>query len=103
MGPPFDPSGLGFERHSVFLTGDHVVFVFEGGQLDHLMRAVVKDPQMSVRSRHGSPCSTESRALPVRRTTGSGTAGGVRDGASESWAPLAPFDLGRPEANDSSD
>ena len=44
MGPPFDPSGLGFERHSVFLTGDHVVFVFEGGQLDHLMHAVVKDP-----------------------------------------------------------
>jgi hypothetical protein len=44
MGPPFDPSGLGFERHSVFLTGDHVAFVFEGGRLDELMHSVVKDP-----------------------------------------------------------
>jgi hypothetical protein len=43
-GPPFDPSGLGFERHSVFLTGDHALFVFEGGRLDELMRSVVKDP-----------------------------------------------------------
>jgi hypothetical protein len=44
MGPPFDPSVLGFERHSVFLTGDHVAFVFEGGRLDELMHSVVKDP-----------------------------------------------------------
>ena len=29
-GPPFDPHDLGFERHSVFLTSDEVVFVFEG-------------------------------------------------------------------------
>lgn len=44
LGPPFDPSHLGFERHSVYLAGDHAVFVFEGGKLDHLMRAVIKDP-----------------------------------------------------------
>ena len=31
-GPPFDPKDLGFERHSVFLTPDEVVFVFEGVQ-----------------------------------------------------------------------
>lgn len=43
-GPPFDPSGVGFERHSVFLTGDHAVFVFEGGRLDQLMHSIVKDP-----------------------------------------------------------
>jgi hypothetical protein len=43
-GPPLDPSDVGFERHSVYLTGDHAVFVFEGGHLDHLMRSVVKDP-----------------------------------------------------------
>jgi hypothetical protein len=43
-GPPFDPSSVGFLRHSVFLTGDHVLFVFEGGQLDKLMRLIVKDP-----------------------------------------------------------
>jgi hypothetical protein len=43
-GPPFDPSGMGFERHSVYLTGDHALFVFEGGHLDQLMRSVIKDP-----------------------------------------------------------
>jgi hypothetical protein len=44
QGPPFDPTGVGFERHSVFLTGDQAVFVFEGGGLDKLMRSMVKDP-----------------------------------------------------------
>jgi hypothetical protein len=44
QGPPFDPSGLGFDRHSVYLTGDHALFVFEGGRLDSLVRSVVKDP-----------------------------------------------------------
>jgi hypothetical protein len=44
QGPPFDPSNLGFERHSVYLTGDHALFVFEGGGLDKLMRSVLKDP-----------------------------------------------------------
>ena len=43
-GPPFDPDQLGFERHSVYLSGDHVVFVFEGGRLDQLLHRVVKDP-----------------------------------------------------------
>jgi hypothetical protein len=43
-GPPFDPSGLGFDRHSVYLTGDHAVFVFEGGRLDELMHAVIHEP-----------------------------------------------------------
>ena len=44
QGPPFNPKEAGFERHSVYLTGDHAVFVFEGGQLDELLRYVVKDP-----------------------------------------------------------
>lgn len=43
-GPPFDPSGLGFDRHAVYLAGDHAVFVFEGGRLDQLMQAVIKNP-----------------------------------------------------------
>jgi len=43
-GPPFNPRQTPFERHSVFLSGDHVVFVFEGGQLNDLLRAVVKAP-----------------------------------------------------------
>jgi hypothetical protein len=43
-GPPFDPEGLGFERHSVYLSGDHVIFVFEGARLDQLLHRVVRDP-----------------------------------------------------------
>jgi hypothetical protein len=43
-GPPFDPDKLGFERHSVYLSGDNVIFVFEGGRLDQLLHGVVKDP-----------------------------------------------------------
>ena len=43
-GPPFDPDQLGFERHSVFLSGSHVVFLFEGGRLDQLLHGVVRDP-----------------------------------------------------------
>ncbi|HEX5468715.1 MAG TPA: hypothetical protein VFW80_06685 [Gaiellaceae bacterium] len=43
-GPPFDPSGLGFERHSVYLAGEQALFVFEGGRLDQLMHTVVNDP-----------------------------------------------------------
>ena len=44
QGPPFSPKEAGFERHSVYLAGDHAVFVFEGGQLDGLLRSVIKDP-----------------------------------------------------------
>ncbi len=43
QGPPFDPREIGFERHFVFLSGDQVVFVFEGGNLDRLLRTVVQD------------------------------------------------------------
>ena len=46
-GPPFRPKAVGFVRHSVFLAGDLVVFVFEGGKLDDLLRTVVADPQGS--------------------------------------------------------
>jgi hypothetical protein len=37
-GPPFDPRAAGFERHSVFLAADQIVFVFEGGSLAPLVR-----------------------------------------------------------------
>ena len=43
-GPPFSPKEIGFTRHSVFLSADHVVFVFEGGKLNDLLRAVVRAP-----------------------------------------------------------
>lgn len=40
-GPPFDPRVVGFERHSVFLAEDEVVFVFEG-QLEPLVRLLTE-------------------------------------------------------------
>ena len=43
-GPPFDPEQLGFDRHTVFMSGNQVVFVFEGGRLDHLLHGIVRDP-----------------------------------------------------------
>jgi hypothetical protein len=43
-GPPFNPKDLGFERHSVFLGGDHVVFVFEGGRLEPMLHGMLRDP-----------------------------------------------------------
>jgi hypothetical protein len=39
QGPPFDPETLELERHTVFVSDDHVVFVFEGGRADALVRA----------------------------------------------------------------
>ena len=44
-GPPFDPDKLGFDRHTVYLSGNQVVFVFEGGRLDQLLHSVVRDPE----------------------------------------------------------
>lgn len=40
QGPPFDPSTLGFERHSVYLGSDHAVFVFTGGNVGLLVETV---------------------------------------------------------------
>lgn len=47
QGPPFSPRESGFTRHSVYLAGDQVVFLFEGGRLDELLRNLVKDPESS--------------------------------------------------------
>ena len=53
-GPPFDPDKLGF-HHSVYLSGNQVVFVFEGGRLDHLLHTVVRDPLNVSAFGSGSP------------------------------------------------
>jgi hypothetical protein len=50
-GPPFDPQEGGFERHAVFLSGDQVVFVFEGASLDRLLHSVVAAPAVSAKLR----------------------------------------------------
>src|SRR5262245_9969624 len=33
-GPPFDPEEIGLDRHAAYLSGDEVVFVFEGPEVD---------------------------------------------------------------------
>ncbi len=37
-GPPFDPSTLGFERHHVYVSEDTAVFVFEGANVNALVK-----------------------------------------------------------------
>jgi hypothetical protein len=46
-GAPYDLGEAGFRRHSVFLAGDAVVFVFEGSGIERLVRDVVDDPTRS--------------------------------------------------------
>lgn len=48
-GPPFDPDEPGFERHSVFLSGSEVVFLFEGAHVERVVDAIVNDPELSGR------------------------------------------------------
>ena len=54
-GPPFNPRDVGFERHSVFLGGDHAVFVFEGGRLDQTLQGVLRDPSSAGALRDWDP------------------------------------------------
>jgi hypothetical protein len=42
-GPPFDPEGLGFERHSVYLSSEEVVFVFEGPAVARRLADMIDD------------------------------------------------------------
>ena len=43
LGPPFDPGENGFERHAVYLSGDHVIFLFEGEGADLSVRDLLSD------------------------------------------------------------
>jgi hypothetical protein len=43
-GPPFDPAHHGFERHSVFLSANELVFVFEGPEVEWKLDDLVDDP-----------------------------------------------------------
>jgi hypothetical protein len=47
-GPPFDPRAAGFERHTVFLAPDEVVFVFEGSSLGPLITLLTESADPSV-------------------------------------------------------
>lgn len=46
-GPPFDPSELGFHRHSVFLTATDVVFLFEAPGVEWIVDDIVNDQVVS--------------------------------------------------------
>lgn len=38
QGPPFDPERIDLQRHTVYVSDDHVVFVFEGARVNELVR-----------------------------------------------------------------
>jgi nucleotide-binding universal stress UspA family protein len=46
-GPPFDPGRGDFVRHAVYLSGDTVIFLFEGEQVEHHVSQLVNDPRLS--------------------------------------------------------
>ena len=43
-GPPFDPSKKGLDRHTVYLSADEVVFVFEGHEVEWIVDRLVDEP-----------------------------------------------------------
>jgi hypothetical protein len=46
-GAPYELAESGFQRHSVFLAEETVVFVFEGSGIERLVRDLVDDPTRS--------------------------------------------------------
>jgi hypothetical protein len=44
QGPPYDPSDSGLDRHTVFLSADEVVFVFEGTEVEWIVDRLVDEP-----------------------------------------------------------
>ncbi len=46
-GAPYELGETGFRRHSIFLTEEAVVFVFEGSGIEALVRELVDDPARS--------------------------------------------------------
>jgi hypothetical protein len=43
-GPPFDPAGLGLERHEVFISGREAVFVFTGPRVREKLEQATRNP-----------------------------------------------------------
>jgi hypothetical protein len=42
--PPFDLERSGFDRHTIYLSADEVVFVFEGHQVEWAVDELLDDP-----------------------------------------------------------
>ena len=47
QGPPYELVEAGFEQHSIYLSDEAVVFVFEGPGIDALIRELANDPVRS--------------------------------------------------------
>jgi hypothetical protein len=43
-GPPFDPTESGLDGHTVYLSADEVVFVFEGHEVEWIVDRLIDDP-----------------------------------------------------------
>jgi hypothetical protein len=43
-GPPFELAEIGLTSHSVFLSAEEVVFIFEGHQVEWLVDGLIDDP-----------------------------------------------------------
>jgi hypothetical protein len=44
QGAPFDPGRSGLERHTVYLSADEVVFVFEGSEVEWIVDGLIDEP-----------------------------------------------------------
>jgi hypothetical protein len=44
QGPPYDPGDSGLDRHTVFLSADEVIFVFEGPEVEWIVDRLVDEP-----------------------------------------------------------
>jgi hypothetical protein len=43
-GPPFDPADVGLDRHVVYISGEEIVFVFEGREVEWIVDDLVTTP-----------------------------------------------------------
>jgi hypothetical protein len=43
-GPPFDLAGTGIVRHSIYLSANEAVFVFEGHEVEWILDELVDEP-----------------------------------------------------------
>ena len=69
-GAPYGLDEAGFERHSVFLAEEVMVFVFEGSGIEGLVRDLVNDPTSSATFSVWGPLLEGTPALRGRSSTG---------------------------------
>jgi hypothetical protein len=62
-GAPYGLALAGFRRHSIFLAEESVIFVFEGPDIEGLVRDLVNDPSRSAAFSIWAPLLDGSPAL----------------------------------------